>query len=125
MSKLGAIVIWAVGMLAAGDVTPTGEEEGGAPSWLVTTLHGALDPVADAIKSHALAPLDRVLDAAPMWVAQACAVGLFVVAGLAVCVLRRNFVYLGAPDQHRWRDLRIWSLLLLLPYIAVYLVWGR
>jgi uncharacterized membrane protein YeiB len=92
---------------------------------LTAWLHGALDPVADAIKSAALAPLDHALDALPMWVAQVCAIGLFVIAGAAVCVLRRRFVYIGAPDQQRWRDLRIWSLLLLLPYIFVYVVWGR
>ncbi|MBX9789627.1 MAG: hypothetical protein K2Y37_11990 [Pirellulales bacterium] len=71
------------------------------------------------------APLDQWLDSLPMWVAQVCAIGLFVVAGLWVLTLSRDFVYLGSPTKSRWRDLRLWSIALLLPYIAVYWWLGR
>ena len=70
-------------------------------------------------------PLDNWLDSLPMWVAQVCAVGLFVVAGLWVLTLSRDFVFLGSPSKSRWRDLRLWSLALLLPYIVVYWWLGR
>ena len=30
---------------------------------------------------------------------------------------------LGAPDQAGWRDLRIWTALVLLPYIIIYIVY--
>ncbi|MGD9647773.1 MAG: hypothetical protein AB7U73_18825 [Pirellulales bacterium] len=70
-------------------------------------------------------PLDDWLDSLPMWVAQLCAIGLFVVAGLWVLTLSRDFVFLGATSRSRWRDLRIWSIALLLPYIAVYWWLGR
>jgi hypothetical protein len=70
-------------------------------------------------------PLDNWLDSLPMWVTQACAIGLFVVAGLWVLTLSGDFVYLGATSKSRWRDLRLWSLALLLPYIAVYWWLGR
>jgi len=83
-------------------------------------LSRALSPPLRA----ALAPLDSFLISLPPRVWLACAVGLFVIAGVAVWTLRRNYVYLGAPDQARWRDLRIWSTALLIPYILVYLLLG-
>lgn len=69
-------------------------------------------------------PLDLWLDSLPMWVAKASAVGLFVLAGIWVVSLRRDFVFLGAPNQARWRDLRIWGVFLLLLYTTVYLTLG-
>ncbi len=70
-------------------------------------------------------PLDTWLDSLPMWVAHVCALALFVIAGLWVLTLSRDFVYLGAPSKSRWRDLRLWSLALLFPYITVYWWLGR
>lgn len=71
-----------------------------------------------------LEPLDRFLISLPPSVWLGCAIGLFVVAGIAVWTLKRDYVYLGAPDKAGWRDLRIWSTLLLIPYILVYLLLG-
>jgi hypothetical protein len=70
-------------------------------------------------------PIDQWLGSLPMSVAMACAIGLFVVAGAWVWTLRREFIFRGAPDQKWWRDLRIWSMVVLLPYIGVYLLLGR
>ena len=70
-------------------------------------------------------PIDDWLGSLPMSVAVACAIGLFVVAGLWVWTLRREFIFRGAPDQKRWRDLRLWAMVVLLPYIAVYILLGR
>jgi hypothetical protein len=70
-------------------------------------------------------PVDDWLGGLPMWIAVACAVGLYVVALFWTWALSRDFVYRGAPDQKRWRDLRIWATLVILPYIAVYLWLGR
>lgn len=69
-------------------------------------------------------PLDLWLDSLPMWMAKASAVGLFVLAGIWAVSLRREFVFLGAPNQKRWRDLRIWAVLLLMLYTTVYLTLG-
>lgn len=77
--------------------------------------------VAPSLKA-ALEPLDAWIDSLPLWVGTACAVGLFVIVGLWALTLKRSYIYLGAPDQARWRDLRIWTVLVLLPYIIVYLV---
>ena len=67
-------------------------------------------------------PLDEWIGGLPSWAGVACAVGLFVLAGLWVLTLKREYVYVGAPDRRRWRDLRLWALLVLLPYIIIYLV---
>ena len=77
-----------------------------------------------ALKS-VFGPLDTFLIGLPPWVWLSCAISLFVIAGCAVWTLRRSYVYLGAPDQSRWRDLRIWSTVLLIPYVLIYLLLGR
>lgn len=80
------------------------------------------DNVAPSLKSL-LAPLDAWIDSLPLWTGTACAVGLFTIVGLWALTLKRSYIYLGAPDQARWRDLRIWTVLILLPYIIIYLVY--
>lgn len=70
------------------------------------------------------APLDSFLSGLPMWTAQACAIGLFGLALLFAWLTPRRFIYLGAPDQARWRDLRIWATLVLIPYMLIYLMLG-
>lgn len=75
--------------------------------------------VAPHLKSL-LAPLDAFIDSLPMWVGTACAIGLFVIVGLWALTLPRKYIYLGAPDEAGWRDLRIWTWLVLLPYIIIY-----
>jgi hypothetical protein len=70
-------------------------------------------------------PIDNWLGSLPMWVAMACAIGLFAIAGTWVWTLRKEFVFRGAPDQSWWRDLRLWATAVLLPYVAIYLVLGR
>ena len=69
-------------------------------------------------------PLDLWLDSLPMWMAKASAVGLFVIAGLWAVSLSREFVYLGAPNQARWRDLRICAVILFTLYTIVYITLG-
>ena len=71
------------------------------------------------------APVDKWLAGLPMWVAVACAVGLYVGAAVWVWMLSREFVFRGAPDQKSWRDLRVWATVIVLPYIAIYLLLGR
>ncbi len=70
-------------------------------------------------------PIDQWLGRLPMSVAMVCAVGLYVVALVWVWGLRREFVFRGAPDDHWWRDLRIWATAIVIPYIAIYLLLGR
>jgi len=70
-------------------------------------------------------PIDNWLGSLPMSVAVGCAIGLLVVAGIWVWTLKREFIFRGAPDQQWWRDLRLWSMAVLLPYIAIYILLGR
>jgi hypothetical protein len=64
--------------------------------------------------------LDHWIDRLPPDAGRYCAVGLFVLAGLWVLTLKRDFIYLSAPDRRPWRDLRLWAVLALLPYILIY-----
>ena len=60
-----------------------------------------------------------------MSVAVGCTLALYGAALVWVWTLRREFVFRGAPDQQWWRDLRLWATLVVIPYVAVYLVMGR
>jgi hypothetical protein len=86
-----------------------------------TALRETLGPPLQALQE----PVDTWLGGLPMWVAMTCAIGLYVVALIWVWSLRREFVFRGSPDQEKWRDLRIWATVVILPYIAVYLWLGR
>lgn len=69
-----------------------------------------------------LDPLNAFLTHLPpfLWHAAVC---LYLLAGcLWTLRLTRDSVYRGAPDQARWRDLRLWIPLLLVPYVTAYLL---
>jgi hypothetical protein len=85
------------------------------------TLRATLGPPLRALHQ----PIDQWLGSLPIWVAMACALGLYIAALGWVWCLPRTFVFRGVPDSKRWRDLRIWATLVILPYIAVYLWLGR
>jgi uncharacterized iron-regulated membrane protein len=70
-------------------------------------------------------PIDDWLGRAPMWVAMACCLGLFIVALIWVWFLKREFVFRGAPDHAWWRDLRLWATGVVIPYLAAYYMLGR
>lgn len=111
-------------VVAAGALSSVGlrvEEPVGLWQRFCDALRAQLGPPLRALH----APLDAWLESLPMWVAQAAALSLFVVTGVWVWTLSRDFVYLGAADRAAWRDLRIWATLLLIPYIAVYVFLGR
>ena len=44
------------------------------------------------------------------------------VTALAPLALPKDFIYLGSPDRSRVRDLRLWALIIMLPYILIYLL---
>ncbi len=53
--------------------------------------------------------------------ARICAVGLFAIAAIWVFSLRPEYVNLDAPRKAWYTDLRLWTLLAMLPHIVVYL----
>ncbi len=83
-------------------------------------IQQGLDTHVVPLLKTVLRPLDAWLDSAPPWMGQACAVSLFVLAGLWLLTLKREYIFQGAPDESRWRDLRIWAWLALIPFIALY-----
>jgi hypothetical protein len=77
---------------------------------VVPMLRGVLDPWHAFL--NALPP--------PVWRLAVCA---YLVLGCVwVVFLSRGSVFAGAPSQSRWRDLRWWVPVLLLPYLLVYLI---
>ena len=55
----------------------------------------------------------------PVW--KVCAVGLFAAAMLWVLLLRKEYVNLDAPRKSLWCDLRLWTVLSMLPHVVIYL----
>ena len=84
-------------------------------------LRNRLGPPLKSIQ----APIDEWLGTSPMWGALACALGLYAAALIWVWFLRHRFVFRGAPDEHWWRDLRIWATVVTVPYVVIYLILGR
>ena len=69
-----------------------------------------------------LGTLDSVLGEIPLGAARYCAVALLVLPVLGLAFAPREWIYRGAPDQRRARDLRFWAALVTLPYAILYLL---
>ncbi len=55
----------------------------------------------------------------PVWRFSICA--YLVLGTIWALFLSKDYVLLGSPDQARWRDLRLWVPVLLVPYLLIYL----
>jgi len=55
----------------------------------------------------------------PVWRFSICA--YLVLGTIWVLFLQKDYVLRGSPDQARWRDLRLWIPVLLVPYLLIYL----
>jgi hypothetical protein len=49
---------------------------------------------------------------------------LYVGIGLWATLRPKEYIYQGSPNQARWRDLRIWAVVLALTQILIYITWG-
>lgn len=81
--------------------------------WLETHIAPALNALLD--------PLHQFLNGLPppVWRGTVCT---FLILGTCWALfLTRGYIYQGAPTAARWRDLRLWIPLLLLPYLIIYL----
>jgi hypothetical protein len=66
-------------------------------------------------------PIDTLLAKIHQPVFSICAVGLFVCTMIWVCfILREDYVNRGRPYKSVWTDLRIWTVLSMLPHVLVY-----
>lgn len=67
-------------------------------------------------------PINAVLQNLYMPWARICAVGMFIGAILWVWFgMKKEYVHLGRPNKSLWTDLRIWTILSMIPHIFVYL----
>ena len=81
--------------------------------FLEQNLVPSLKPAVDAF--HAVIdPLPP-----PVWRFSICA--YLVLGTVWVLFLRKDYVLRGSPDAARWRDLRLWIPVLLVPYLLIYL----
>lgn len=67
-------------------------------------------------------PLDAILESIPFGAARWIVVGFLVVAALSPLLLSDAYIYVGSADRRRRRDLRLWALLIMLPYILIYML---
>ena len=70
-------------------------------------------------------PIDEWLGSVPMSFAMTCAIGLYLIALIWVWGLKKEFVFRGAPNKSWMYDLRIWATVVVVPYVAAYLLLGR
>ena len=68
-------------------------------------------------------PVNEALGSIPLGAARWFAVGYIVLGALWTLLLPRKYIYLGAPSEARWRDLRLWAFVFLLPFALIYLFW--
>ena len=69
-----------------------------------------------------LSPIDAAMGALPLWSARVAVALLLVLPAAAVWRLGRDWIFRGAPDGAKWRDLRIWAALFIVPYLVIYLL---
>lgn len=69
-------------------------------------------------------PLDGPLSATPPLVWTLAAVGLFVAAMAWVFMLKKEYVNIDSPGDGPRYDLRIWTVISMLPHVIVYLYFG-
>ena len=74
------------------------------------------------ILEFVLAPIDAALGSLPLWSARIAVALLLILPAAAVWRLNRDWVLRGAPDRARWRDLRVWAALFVIPYLVIYLL---
>ena len=67
------------------------------------------------------APLNSVFEAIPFTAARPLVVGFLIVAALAPLLVSKDFVFRGCPDRRRSRDLRLWAVAAMIPYVIIYL----
>ena len=74
------------------------------------------------ILEFVLGPINAAMGALPLWSARVAVALLLVLPAVAGWRLSRDWVLRGAPDRAKWRDLRVWAALFILPYLAIYLL---
>ena len=80
-----------------------------------------LGRVFDPIVSPIFKPINRFLEKTYQPWAKICALGMFLGTMLWVCFgMKKEYVNLGRTNESLWTDLRIWTIISMLPHIVVY-----
>jgi len=58
----------------------------------------------------------------PLWSAKIGTMFLFALVLAVVWKVPRSFIFSGAPDMSRWRDLRLWATALILVQFLIYTI---
>lgn len=66
-------------------------------------------------------PMNEAISGIYMPWARICAVGLFLVAMAWVFTLRKEYVNLDAPSKAWYADLRLWTVIAMVPHVIIYL----
>lgn len=67
-------------------------------------------------------PLTAALGAIPFAAARWFTVAFLLVPVLAVFFIKTDYVFLGASKRRWWLDLRLWTVVVMIPYILIYLL---
>jgi hypothetical protein len=57
----------------------------------------------------------------PLWWGKVIATLCFVGVAVWAWLRPRDYIYNDAPDNHRWRDLRVWASVLMVIQILIYM----
>ena len=68
-----------------------------------------------------LAPMNSIFEAIPFAAARPLVVGFLLLATLAPLLVSEDFIFRGTSDRRRSRDLRLWAVAAMLPYVLIYL----
>ena len=82
--------------------------------WITKVFGPLLKPVFQ--------PIDTLFQPVYMPWARVLALSLFIGAMIWVWSLREEYVNVDRPNKHWYTDLRIWTVLCMLPHVFVYLV---
>ena len=58
----------------------------------------------------------------PLRAANAGEVILFIIVLIVTWIIPKSFIFSGAPDTRRWRDLRIWATVLIMVQFVIYYI---
>ncbi|MCD6339180.1 MAG: hypothetical protein J7M29_07370 [Verrucomicrobia bacterium] len=85
-------------------------------------LQRLVDSAALPLLKPWMDPIHAFLNGLPPWSWRLAVCAYLAIGGLWAAFLKREAVFRGAPSQARWRDLRLWLPLILLPYLLLYLL---
>lgn len=84
---------------------------------------GAYVAVVDALKSAGFWMRGIAASAARAWVAIFSAIGFLIIAAV-VWLVHGKTVFEGAPDRKRWRDIRLWTVVVMVAQAIIYFLLG-